>query len=106
MEKPGFYRGRHYSDYTDNIRMLVGEGKFDVLERLLLRLVSTAEQENIATRSGVAAWPYDLLGALYHDEHAYVKEAAIYERFSRQSHTPDRFLFVNRLARARGMLLA
>ncbi|KAB8144048.1 hypothetical protein F8S13_09180 [Chloroflexia bacterium SDU3-3] len=106
MDKPGFYKGRHYSTYTEHIATLAQQGQYNELENLLLHLIGSVEAENHHIQHGVVSWPYDLLGLLYQNAQSYTKEIAIYERYARQPYTLDRMFFETRLARARGSLCA
>lgn len=105
---PGYYRGRHYTTYVDEITALKRSGDTEAVERLLLALVDATEAESRAKgpRWGVAPAYYEELAMLYRERKDYAAEVAILERFARQQHAPGvkppRLL--ERLDKARALL--
>lgn len=87
---PGYYRGRHYITFVEEVKALKCTGDNDAVERLLLALVGAVEAESRAKgpKWGVAPWYYDELAVLYRKQKDYAAEVAILERFMRQPHAP------------------
>lgn len=88
IEKPGFYEGRHYSTYIQEIEVLKKNGNFQELESLLIELVNATEAESKANETGVAPAYYNELAILYRKQKEYSKEVSILERFAKQKHAP------------------
>lgn len=53
-DKPCFYKGRHYTEYVDDVKRLKRDGRVDDVESLLLMLVEATEEEDRYERMG---WP-------------------------------------------------
>ncbi len=87
-EKPGCYKGRHYSTYAQDIEALKKNGDFQELENLLIELVKATEAESKANDTGVAPAYYNELAILYRKQKEYSKEVSILERFAKQKHAP------------------
>jgi len=88
MKQPGLYRGRHYTEYPEQVRSLKRTGKLEEAERLLLGLIDAVEAESRAERLGVAPWYYEQLAIVYRKQKNHVREQEILERFARQRHAP------------------
>ncbi len=86
--KPGFYKGKHYTEYIDEVKSLMRDNRFDDAEKLLLGLVSATEAEARSKGFGVAPGYYERLAVLYRKKKDRDAEIAILERFSRQEHAP------------------
>ncbi len=85
---PGYLRGNHYTEYTDQVKELRRSGLTDEAEELLLELIAEAEAEAKAKDWGVAPWYYEQLAILYSKRHEKNREIAILERFARAPHAP------------------
>jgi hypothetical protein len=82
VNKPGYFKGRHYSSYVDEIVALKREEKYDDLEFLLFKLVEATEAESTSQGYDVVApFYYEELAMLYRKQKEYAKEIAILERF-------------------------
>lgn len=81
---PGYYQGRHYTAYVDQVRMLEREGSFDKAAHLLLGLIDATEAENNVERCGAAPWYYKELAHIYRTRGNTAAAQAIIERFNRQ----------------------
>ena len=96
MQKPGFYQGRHYTTYPDEVRELKRANRLEAAKNLLLHLIDAVESESRAKRWGVAPWYYEQLAIVYRKQGDRVGEQAILERFVRQEHasgaTPEKLL--------------
>ncbi len=85
---PGYLRGNHYTEYTDQVKELRRSGLTDEAEELLLELIAATEAEAKAMNWGVAPWYYEQLAILYSKRHEKDREIAILERFARAPHAP------------------
>lgn len=82
--RPGYYNGRHYTTYVEEVKNLKSNGELEEAERLLLELVKATEEENKKEKMGVAPWYYEHLAIIYRKQKNYDKEISILERFSKQ----------------------
>lgn len=87
-EKPGYYQGKHYTEYVDLVKKLKKAGEYDKAEKLLLSLVEAVESESKKENCGVAPWYYEQLAIIYRKQGNLLKEFEILERFSKQKHAP------------------
>lgn len=103
---PGYYRGRHYTSYVEEVKALKRSGDTAAAARLMLALVDAVEAEGRAKREGVAPWYYEELAKLYRERKDYPAEVAILERFEHQRHAPGvkPMRLLERLAKARALL--
>jgi len=85
---PGMVRGRHYTTYAEEVKILRRHGHEDDAEPLLLELVDAIEAEARAQGLGVAPWYYEQLAILYRKHREAAAEVAILERFAAQPHAP------------------
>jgi hypothetical protein len=102
---PGYLRGRHYSDYTGEVRELEGQGRLEEAEELLCELVEAVEGHSIATGMGVAPSYYERLAIIYRKQRRLEDEIEVLERFAAQRHAPGRMpaKLSSRLDKARRM---
>lgn len=77
-DKPGFYKGKHFTEYVEEVKSLVRENKLDDAENLLLALVSATESES---KFGVAPWYYEKLAIIYRKKKDLNAEIGILERY-------------------------
>jgi hypothetical protein len=89
-EKPGYIDGKHFTEYSDEVRRLRREGKSDEAVRLLLRLIDATEAESVDTGFGVAPWYYDQLSIEYKKRGQIDESRAVLHRFADQKHSPGR----------------
>jgi hypothetical protein len=89
-DKPmaGRVRGRHYTDYVDDVKALRRSGQDEAAERLLLELVDATEEEANSRGTGVAPWYYEQLAIIYRKRKDHTAEVAILERYASQPHAP------------------
>ena len=87
-DKPGFLRGRHYTDYVDEIKRLRRTDHDDKAISLLLELLDATEAESIAEDFGVAPWYYSQLAIIHRTRKESLEELAVLERFNQQRHAP------------------
>jgi hypothetical protein len=103
-DTPGFYQGKHYTDYIAQVQALKSAKQLDEAEILLVALIKAVEVENFVERLGVAPWYYEQLAILYHDRKDYAAEIAVVKRYHWQPHHTRMSLFADRLVQARALL--
>jgi hypothetical protein len=91
MEKPGFYKEKHYTEYVDDVKHLIKENKLEDAEKLLLALVNATENESQNENCGVAPWYYERLAVIYRKKKDIESELQILERYADQKHAPGAF---------------
>jgi hypothetical protein len=84
----GRVRGRHFTDYVEDVKKMRRDGDDENAARLLLELVEATEQEAHALGHGVAPWYYEQLAILARKRKDAAAEVAILERFARAPHAP------------------
>ncbi len=88
MSDPGFYRGRHYTEYVEVVQDLKRHNDLDEAEKLLFSLVAATETESRVKNWGVAPWYYEQLAIIYRQKQELREELRILERLSKQQHAP------------------
>jgi hypothetical protein len=88
MDKSGFYKGKHYTKYVDDVKYLIKENNLDDAEKLLIELVNATENESKYNNYGVAPWYYERLAIIYKKKKDMKSEIEILERFAKQKHAP------------------
>ena len=83
---PGLVRGRHYTEYVEEVKALRRLGREIEAERLLLELVDATEAEARAEKWGVAPWYYEQLAISHRKRGDPQGEVHILERYARQMH--------------------
>lgn len=85
-DKPGFYKGKHISEYVPEIINLKREDRYNDFEFLLYKLVEATEADYKANGYGVAPFYYEELAILYRKQKDYKREIDILERFISKKH--------------------
>ncbi len=85
---PGYYGGRHFTTYVQDVENLKRSGRYSEAEELLLNLVAATEAEADAQQSAIAPWYYEQLAIIYRKEKAHAAEVEILERFAARVHGP------------------
>jgi hypothetical protein len=80
--RPGYFQGRHFTSYVQQIKNLMKQSKFDVAEKLLRELVAATEAESKVENSGVAPWFFEELAKIYIRQKEYEEEVNILKRFA------------------------
>ena len=90
ISSPGYYEGRHFTTYVDDVKALKRSGDSGAAERLLLALIDATEAESRANGPGwgVASWYYEELARLYRSRMDFAAEVAVLERFQHHPHAP------------------
>jgi hypothetical protein len=103
MAVPGHYKGRHYTEWLDELDRLRKSDDDAAYERLLRGCVDATEAESRAEGFGVAPAYYERLAVFYRKRGDHDAEVAILERFAAQRHAPGvkPAKLLERLARAR-----
>ena len=86
--KPGYVKGKHFTDYVDEVKQLLRDGNTSEVVALLLELVAATENESKAQGYGIAPWYYEQLAIVYRKMGSVNDEIAILERFAKQKHAP------------------
>lgn len=84
--KAGLVNGKHYTEYVESVKELKREGKLDIAEALLLRLIRAVEEEAEAENWIVAPWYYEQLAIIYRKQKDNTKELNILRRFANHKH--------------------
>ena len=84
----GTLRGKHYTDYAEEVRVLRRYDHDDTAEALLLELLDVIEAEAAVKGWGVAPWYYEQLAIIYRKRKDYDAEVKTLERFASVPHAP------------------
>ena len=99
--RPGFYKGKHYTEYVDQVRALKrDERRSAEAEELLLGLIDAVAAEAAEKRVAMAPWYTEQLAIIYHEQRRYSAEVAILERYDQAARTP---MFTDRIVRAKAL---
>jgi hypothetical protein len=88
MASAGQLRGRHFTEYVEEVKSLHRNGEEEAAERLLLELLDVNEAEARTQGWGVAPWYYEQLAVIYRKRRDSAAEIAILERFTSAPHAP------------------
>jgi hypothetical protein len=82
-DKPGFYKGKRFTEYVEEVKSLTRENRLEDAEELLLALIDATENDS---KFGVAPWYYEKLAIIYRKNKDLNAEIGILERyFARQT---------------------
>ncbi len=101
-DKPGQYKGRHYTEYVDEFKELKRQGKLEEAETLLLGLIDATESEAKAEKTIVAPAYYEHLAIVYRTQKNYSAEVGVLEPYSKQPRGPKDKL-IERLKKAQAL---
>lgn len=87
-DPPGYYKGKHYTDWADTVKKLKREDRLDDAESLLMMLVDATEAESRVEGLGVAPLYYQQLAIAYRKKKELDNELEILERYDRQKKAP------------------
>jgi hypothetical protein len=97
MDDLGFYEGRHYTAYVDQVQILMRKAHLAEAERLLVALLDAVEAESEALETPVAPWYYRQLARIYRLQGDLEAEVSIIERHNRQRYALPQASFERRL---------
>lgn len=83
-QTPGHYRGRHLTEWVENVTGLMREGRLEEAFDLLSHLIDATEAEAEANNWGVAPWYYEQAAIAYRNLGDKASEIAVLERFEVQ----------------------
>ncbi|HZW43705.1 MAG TPA: hypothetical protein VFF32_04855 [Dermatophilaceae bacterium] len=106
VDKPGYYRGRHFTGWVEAIKELKRAGRLDDAIELLGGLVEATEAEARVDSNGVAPWYYEQLAIIHRKRRDLAQEVAILQRYADQRHAPGQVpqQMAARLRKARELL--
>jgi hypothetical protein len=84
----GLVRGKHYTEYVDEVKALRRSGQDDQAEALLLELIAATEAEARAMKSGVAPWYFEQVAIIRRKRKDDAGEVEILERYAREMKAP------------------
>ncbi len=84
----GYVRGRHFTEYVEEVKELRRTGREEETRELLLELVAANEDEARHEGWGVAPWYYEQLAISYRKTGNLDEEIAILERYTAQRQAP------------------
>lgn len=105
--RPGYYRGKHFTQYVDEVKRLKREKRNQEAIELLWHLVAATEAESRVDGLVVAPWYYEQLAILFRKQDDIEAEVAVLERYQAASETGKRNRppeMAERLAKARARL--
>lgn len=99
----GLVRGKHYTEFVDDVRALKRHGAMEEALTLLYDLIDAVEEEAANTGVGVAPWYYEQAAIVSRKLRDADGEIAILERFAAQPHAPGTQppVLLERLAKAK-----
>ena len=102
----GYYKGRHFTTWVEDVKELKQAGRLQELEGLLWGLVEATEADDRLQGCGVAPGYYEELAKLFRKVQDYRREMAILERFAKMRHAPGvaPARLLQRLERAKELL--
>jgi hypothetical protein len=81
----GNHRGKHYTEWVEDVKALKRAERLDEAVTLLTGLVSAVEYEAARKRWLLAPWYYDQLAIIQRKKKDYAAEIAILERFAEKN---------------------
>jgi len=106
-DSPGYYRGKHFTEYVENVKKLKQAGNLNETEKLLLKLIEATEAESKSEGCGVAPWYYHELAKICRKKKDYKSEVVILERFAKQKHATGAMppKLIQRLEKAKALMI-
>lgn len=82
----GAVKGKHFTEYVEEVKALKRAGNSDAAIRMLLRLVDAVEAESeVAGRDWpIAPWYYEQIALIYRKDKQFQNEVAILQRYVMQ----------------------
>ena len=79
---PGYYQGRHYSTYTQEVQHLAQAGDAAEVERMLLGLIGAVEEESRRLGATLVPWYHQYLARIYLKRNDALAAHNIVERYN------------------------
>lgn len=92
LDKPGFYKGKHYTEYVEQVKALKREKKLKEVEHLLLALIDAVEAQQRHDGHIVPPWYYKQLAIIYRSRKDYLAEIKILERHESLPHIKKSYM--------------
>ena len=86
VDRPGFFNGRHYTTYVEEVKELKRQNQYAEAELLLLNLIDAVEKEHASTGYGLAGWYYGQLGIIYRKQKRPIDDLEVSLRYSIADH--------------------
>jgi DNA-directed RNA polymerase subunit RPC12/RpoP len=102
----GFYRGKHYTEYVDEVTELHSAGHDDEALALLDGLMTAVEEESRAKHWAAPPAYYDQAATIYRKRKNYASEIAVCQRYAKNNHASNGATFDDRIRKARALLAA
>ena len=99
-DKPGYYQGKHYTEYIDRVKELKRQDKLVEAEKLLLALITAVEAEETVQQHSRAPWYTAQLAIIYRQQRRHSDEVALLERYDMRAGRPS---FTERIATAKAL---
>lgn len=84
----GLVRGKHYTDYVEDVKALKRHAALDEALLLLHELIDAVEKEAAVEDWGVAPWYYEQVAIICRKKRDLDGEITVLERFAAQKHAP------------------
>jgi len=78
----GYVRGRHFTTYVKEVKLLKRSDQLAEAEQLLWELVDATERQACVDGLGVAPWYYEQLAIIYRKQKRYDAEVEILRRYA------------------------
>lgn len=82
----GIVRGRHYTDWVDDVKSLKRHAALDECHALLLELIEAVERESAEQRMSPAPWYYEQLAIVLRKQRDFAAEVDVLERYLAHPH--------------------
>jgi hypothetical protein len=99
-DEPGFYQGKHYTQYVGRVIELKRQEQLAEAEKLLLHLIAAVEAEETVQQHSRAPWYTAQLAIIYRQQQRYADEVALLERYDTRAGQSS---FTNRIVTAKAL---
>ncbi len=79
--KSGLYKGKHYTEYVEDVKALKRHGAYEEALKLLYDLIDAVEEESRSEGLGVAPWYYEQAAIIHRKLDDFAAEVRILERY-------------------------
>lgn len=88
MSEPGFYNGKHYTEYVEMVKALKRNNELEDAINLLNNLILATEEEAKVKKWGVAPWYYEQAAIIYRKQEDYESEIRVLKRYLQNIRAP------------------